>query len=158
MSSMLLVLIILLTTIASLIAATLALELTSRVAIIGSFVGLQLTHNTGIAYGIRIPSPYQELLIGGALFLIFYTAIREHRTVLYTLAYGLIIGGALGNIIDRFMHGSVTDYIQVGSFYIFNVADSAITVGAVLMVWPIVRGLFAGKSQIVKQSNHQGKI
>jgi signal peptidase II len=50
----------------------------------------------------------------------------------------LIIGGALGNLIDRLIHGQVTDFIQVywhaWSFPAFNIADSAITVGAVLLI------------------------
>lgn len=61
------------------------------------------------------------------------------------LPAGLIIGGALGNLTDRLVHGEVTDFIQVywhaWSFPAFNVADSAITVGAVVL---ILFGLFAG--------------
>ena len=60
------------------------------------------------------------------------------------LPLALIIGGALGNLIDRLVHGQVTDFIQVywhaWSFPAFNIADSAITVGAVIL---IVFGLFA---------------
>lgn len=60
------------------------------------------------------------------------------------LPVALIIGGALGNLVDRLVHGQVTDFIQVywhaWSFPAFNVADSAITVGAILL---IAFGLFA---------------
>ena len=55
------------------------------------------------------------------------------------IAYSLIIGGALGNVIDRIRFGAVVDFVQwhVAGFYwpAFNIADSAITIGAVLMVW-----------------------
>ena len=68
----------------------------------------------------------------------------EWRTA---LPVALIIGGALGNLIDRVVHGQVTDFIQVywhtWSYPAFNVADSAITVGAVLL---IAFGLLGGSS------------
>jgi signal peptidase II len=61
------------------------------------------------------------------------------------LPVSLIIGGALGNLVDRLIHGQVTDFIQVHwnawSYPAFNVADSAITIGAVLL---IAFGLFGG--------------
>ncbi|TAN05424.1 MAG: lipoprotein signal peptidase [Rhodanobacteraceae bacterium] len=73
------------------------------------------------------------------------TPRRDWRTA---LPLALIIGGALGNMIDRVVHGQVTDFIQVywhaWSYPAFNVADSAITVGAVLLIF---FGLFAGKHQ-----------
>ena len=70
------------------------------------------------------------------------------RQWLLALALALVIGGAVGNLIDRLWLGHVVDFIQLyyKSFYwpAFNVADSAITVGAVLLVWD---GLFANKTQ-----------
>jgi len=72
-----------------------------------------------------------------------HTPRREWRT---TLPLALVIGGALGNLIDRVRAGHVTDFIQVyyrdWAFPSFNVADSAISVGAVLLVW---FGLFVAK-------------
>ena len=61
-------------------------------------------------------------------------AYRERKHALAQIAFGLIIGGAVGNIIDRIPDGLVTDYFQVGTFPIFNVADSAITIGAALLL------------------------
>ncbi len=70
------------------------------------------------------------------------------RQWLLALALALVIGGAVGNLIDRLWLGHVVDFIQLyyKSFYwpAFNVADSAITVGAVLLVWD---GLFANKTR-----------
>lgn len=120
--------------IASISASLLADHITHRIAIIGSFFGLILSHNPGIAYGIRIPSPWQEILIISALVLVLLSARKELHSKWIQIAFGLIVGGALGNLLDRALDGFVTDFIQVGSFYIFNVADSCITVGAGLLL------------------------
>ena len=66
--------------------------------------------------------------------------LRSHAgQKLLSLALALIMGGALGNVIDRIRFGAVVDFVQwhVAGFYwpAFNIADSAITIGAVLMVW-----------------------
>ncbi|MBP9773836.1 MAG: signal peptidase II [Candidatus Peribacteraceae bacterium] len=111
-----------------------ASHLTQRIAIIGEFAGLQLVHNPGIAYGIRISSPWQELVIVAALGLVIYSAWHERKSRLLSVAFGLIVGGALGNMVDRLLNGFVTDYFQVGTFYIFNVPDSLITIGAGLLL------------------------
>jgi signal peptidase II len=55
------------------------------------------------------------------------------------LAAGLVAGGAIGNLIDRIRAGQVTDYIEVGSWPPFNVADVAITVGVVVFAWALLR-------------------
>ncbi len=66
--------------------------------------------------------------------------LRHHaKEKLMPFAIALVIGGALGNVIDRFVYGAVVDFLSfhVGSFYwpAFNVADSGISVGVVLMLW-----------------------
>lgn len=112
----------------------LADQLTQRIAIIGPYVGLTLTHNPGIAYGLRIPSPWQEVLIIGALALVTFAALREAESKTARIAFGMIIGGACANLLDRALDGLVTDYIQVGTFYIFNAADSLITIGIIILL------------------------
>ena len=120
--------------------------LTHRVAIIGSFVGLELSRNPGVAFGLRLPAVIQELLIGFALFLVAWMALRSIRSAPKSavrsppsaLALGLILGGGIANIIDRLMDGLVTDYFQVGTFPIFNVADSCITIGVLMLLAEIL--------------------
>lgn len=107
---------------------------TERIAVLGSFVGLQKSYNAGIAFGIRLPAYLQELLIGSALVGITYMALRTAHTRLSAIGFGLIIGGGAANIIDRIPDGLVTDVLQVGSFPIFNLADSCITVGVGLLL------------------------
>ena len=111
-----------------------------------------LAFNRGAAFSFLADSSgWQTWLFGGLAVVVCIglavwlarTPRRDWRTA---LPVALIIGGALGNLIDRLIHGQVTDFIQVywhaWSFPAFNVADSAITVGAVLL---IAFGLFAGK-------------
>jgi signal peptidase II len=70
--------------------------------------------------------------------------LRRTTDTVLAVALALVLGGAVGNLIDRlardpsFLHGRVVDFIRVGSWPIFNVADSAITIGVVLLairVW-----------------------
>lgn len=105
-----------------------------RITIIGSFLGLQLAHNPGIAFSIQLPKGMEMPIILAALGLITWLAVRSAKNAVQQIAFGLIIGGALGNIIDRLSDGLVTDYFQVGTFPIFNVPDSCITIGVVVLI------------------------
>ena len=109
--------------------------LTSRIAIFGSWVGLALVENQGVAFGVVLPPTVQELLIASVLLLFIVLAYRHRSSALHALGFGLIIGGALANIVDRINDGLVTDFFQVGSFPVFNIADSCITLGAALLLW-----------------------
>ena len=103
------------------------------VRILGDWAVLRHAENPGIAFGIRLPSPWQEVLILAALALVAGIALRS-KTALSRVAYGLVVGGALANVWDRFVDGFVTDYVAVGSFPVFNVPDSCITVGVALLL------------------------
>lgn len=107
--------------------------LTSSVPILGSFVGFQYATNSGVAFSITFPGPLQTVLITVALLAIIWAGTQA-KTQLSKIAFGMIIGGALGNIADRFQDGLVTDFFQFGTFPIFNVADSFITIGVFLLV------------------------
>ncbi len=107
--------------------------LSSRIPVIGSFAGFQYATNPGVAFSITFPGPLQNIFIGAALCALIWAAFHA-TTVWSRVAFGMIIGGALGNIADRTLDGLVTDFIQVGRFPIFNVADSCITVGVGLLV------------------------
>lgn len=103
-----------------------------------------LAFNRGAAFSFLAASSGWQAWLFGALAVVVSIALavwldrtprRDWRTA---LPVSLIIGGALGNMLDRLAHGQVTDFIQVywhaWSFPAFNVADSAITVGAVLLI------------------------
>jgi signal peptidase II len=107
---------------------------TERVSLWGSFLGLQLTHNDGVAFSMNLGRVLQLPLILAALAFVTYLAFRSERTPLHQWGFGLIVGGALGNVIDRIPDGLVTDFVRVGSFPVFNVADSCITIGVALLL------------------------
>ncbi len=112
----------------------LAERLTEPIHLLGTFVALRLSYNPGIAFGISIPSPWQEIIIVTALAAVCVFAIKSKPDRLASAAFGLIIGGATTNIIDRISDSFVTDFISIGTFPIFNLADSCITVGAGMML------------------------
>ena len=107
---------------------------TGTIFIIGRFLRLSLSMNPGIAFSIRLPSPLQELLITGALLAVGYAAVRSKPEAMSSAAFGLIFGGAAANLVDRFIDGSVTDFIAVGTFPVFNLADATISVGVGLLL------------------------
>lgn len=116
--------------------------MTSFVPVVGDTVRIAYSHNTGVAFSMF--QGYPELLTVAALVIIagavyFYaTQLPNHRTPIQ-LIMGLIMGGALGNLVDRIRLGYVVDFIQVGWFPIFNLADSAISLGAGLLMLQFVR-------------------
>lgn len=119
---------------ASILAGLGAEHLQTTLSIIGTFVRLTLSHNPDIAFGIAIPYPLKELLIAVALIAVLFCAFRSKHTPASSLAFGLIIGGAIANLIDRMQDGAVTDFISVGTFPIFNLADACITIGAGILL------------------------
>lgn len=103
------------------------------IRVLGDFAVLRHAENPGIAFGVRLPSPWQELLILSALALVASIAVRS-TTALSRVAYGLILGGALANVWDRLGDGVVTDYFAIGTFPVFNVPDSCISIGVALLL------------------------
>ena len=93
-------------------------------------------HNTGAAFGIF--QGMNEVFIGLAfviiaLILVYFPQIPEDDFY-FRLALSLQMAGAAGNLIDRLYRGYVTDFISVGRFPVFNVADSCITMGVVVLL------------------------
>jgi signal peptidase II len=93
-------------------------------------------YNTGVAFGLfqdkNLLFSILALLISVFL-IIFYPKLTEEDWFL-RIALGLQLGGSLGNLTDRITIGHVTDFISVGNFPVFNIADSSISVGVVVMI------------------------
>ncbi len=107
----------------------------NQVKIIPGFLRLIFVENTGAAFGLfQGKSPVLTVL---ALVVIGFLLVYFRRSIAssmwLTVALGLQLGGALGNVIDRFRHGFVVDFINVPKWPTFNVADSAITVGVIML-------------------------
>ncbi|HET9491533.1 MAG TPA: signal peptidase II [Methylomirabilota bacterium] len=121
------------------------------VPLIDGFLALTLVLNPGLAFGLLggLPGPWRwivAVLSLAALFVLARMAMRilTPGTVLDRTAIGLIFGGAVGNLIDRARFGAVVDFIDVHyrgwHWPAFNVADSAITVGVVLLALRLLTG------------------
>ena len=110
---------------------------------ITSFFNIVRVHNTGAAFSfLASASGWQRWCFVGlgtvaTVFIIWM--LRSHGGQrLFSWALALILGGAIGNVMDRLLHGYVVDFIQVhaGGWYFpsFNIADSAISIGAALLI------------------------
>ncbi len=119
-----------------------------------SWFDIVRAHNTGAAFSfLRDASGWQRWMfiglgLGAAGFIVYM--LRKHGTqTLFAAALTLILGGALGNVIDRIWHGYVVDFIQVhyhaSYFPAFNIADSAITLGAICLILDELRRVRQGR-------------
>ncbi len=115
-------------------------------SIVGNDVELHLVRNSGGAFSIFTGATLLLALLAVVLSVVLVRAVRRARDLLTVVALSLVLGGALGNLCDRvfrapgFLEGHVVDFVRVGSFPSFNVADSAITVGAILLILLTFRG------------------
>lgn len=105
------------------------------VGVIGSLVALEYAENRGAAFGLFRGRGMAVSLLGIAILvgLVLFYRRRASPSVALAMAVGSIGGGAVGNLIDRFRLGYVIDFIAVGRWPNFNLADSAISVGVVML-------------------------
>ena len=97
-------------------------------------IEIALTHNTGVAFGLAGGGGVRLVLLTAiALAVVGYVFSRDPTRPGLWVAAGLLAGGALGNLADRIRTGAVTDYIQIGSWPAFNIADVAVTLGVVVL-------------------------
>ena len=105
------------------------------------FLALYRTYNTGMAFSMLAGMSDSVLIVIVAIviaFVLWLAAKSEPHQVWARAGFALIIGGAVGNLIDRAVHGHVIDYMlfhtPAWSFAVFNLADACITVGALLII------------------------
>jgi signal peptidase II len=136
-----------------------AFDLGSRgVVAVTPFLDLVLTWNTGISYGLfRQDAPLGQwvlLALTGLAVVLLLIWLSRASSRLTAVALGLIIGGAIGNAIDRMAYGAVADFvlfhITTSSFsfkwYVFNVADAAIVAGVIGLLYETFRTSGAAKA------------
>lgn len=120
------------------------------VSIAGNDVELRLSRNAGSAFGLVEDMTPLLAVLAIVLVLLLVRAARRAEDIVPVVALTLVVGGAIGNLGDRlfrppgFLDGEVVDFVRVGIWPTFNFADSAITLGAVLLVgW----SLFGGRGE-----------
>jgi signal peptidase II len=117
------------------------------IPLLGPFLELAYVQNSGVAFSLLSSDSIKFLFIAIAIAVIgyLYWRNRENGSLLLKFSFGLVVGGAIGNLIDRFRLGYVVDFIHfhipnVFEFAVFNVADSAISVGVVLLAFLLWQG------------------
>ena len=114
------------------------------VEVLGEFVRLTYTRNSGVAFGLGagVPFPYYLFSIAAVAVILYLFARQRAGGLSRQIALSLVLGGAVGNLIDRLGSGEVVDFIEIGygrwHWPVFNVADSAVTIGVLLFAlsWP----------------------
>jgi signal peptidase II len=118
------------------------------ISIIPDLFSFTYAENKGVAFGLEFASPTVLLLLTGFItaIVLFYVIRSKNRTALFLVPFALITGGGIGNMIDRITLGKVVDFIYFDLYHghifgthlslwpIFNVADSAITIGACMLI------------------------
>ena len=119
-----------------------SMHLYESIPAIPGFFHLTYVVNKGMAFGIDLPigiGIFSFLSIIISCFLVFILWRERENILLVRIALALILGGAIGNLIDRILFSEVVDFLDfmIGDYhwYIFNIADSAVTVGIILMLW-----------------------
>lgn len=132
-----------------------AIDLGSKLAVMRSLVegqsvpvidGLFTLHyvrNAGAAYGLLTGQRWLLAIVAVGISLGILWYARQATTTRERLALGMLLGGAIGNMHNRLVWGAVTDLLEINPltalFRIFNVADVAITLGVLLLVWIMIR-------------------
>ncbi len=110
------------------------------VPIIGDFARLSLVRNAGAAFSMATGMTWLLTLVASAVVIGVIRIGRNLRSLWWAIGLGMVLGGALGNLVDRFfrapgpLQGHVVDFIAIGWWPVFNLADSSIVCGAILLV------------------------
>ncbi len=152
------------------------MSLGESIPVLGNFFCITYVENPGMAFGIRISNPilFSALSIFAALLVFYYLFRLRNEGWLLQSALSLIAAGAIGNLVDRFLHGKVVDFLDVEFFDIsipafnilgwhfpgysmtrwpvFNIADSAVTIGMIILMVYII---FVGDP--LKNLNYPGQ-
>lgn len=114
------------------VVATVALD--DRAVGLGSVLALRLSHNPGIAFGLGDQLP-GAVIVGLTALVTVVLAVAAVRGALGgAWPGGLVLGGAVANLVDRVIGGTVVDFVDLGWWPSFNLADVALTIGCVLIV------------------------
>jgi len=119
---------------------TKSLALQESVPLLKGVFSITLVHNRGAAFGILKNQFSFFVIVSVITVIMIYWAIREERNSrIYTFSLSLILAGALGNLIDRVFLGYVVDFLDFHIWPVFNIADSAITIGTLILAWLLIK-------------------
>lgn len=116
------------------------ISLNTSIPIIGNFLRLTYVRNTGAAFSIFSNYTYLLAVISilVILLILYYVYRKKYVSGFDALCYGLLLGGATGNLIDRLIYGYVVDFISIRivkyNFPVFNLADSFIVIAFILLI------------------------
>jgi signal peptidase II len=119
------------------------LDINESLIVIKNVMHFTLVHNTGIAFGLFKDCGFVFIIIplvltGLLVYNVYYYRNSERLSRTYIAAFSLILGGAIGNLIDRIAFGYVIDFIDFRIWPVFNIADSAITIGAAIILFKCI--------------------
>ena len=126
------------------------------IIVVGDDIGFALTRNTGSAFSLFQAFTPLLAIVAIVVAVLLVRAVRRARDPMMVVGLSLVLGGAIGNLMDRvfrspgFLEGAVVDFVHVGRFPTFNVADAAITIGAILIV------IWAVRTDILEQRAARG--
>ena len=126
------------------------LPISSEIEVIRGFFYITHLKNTGAAFGLFQDSTRTLTIISfvAIALIIILKIILKLNYAFYNVSLGFILGGALGNLIDRYFVGEVTDFLNFTFWPVFNIADSFIIIGFCLIIILILREYFKkGKTQ-----------
>lgn len=148
-------------------AALSGLSETERIPLLGNLLGLQLAFNPGAILGLGSGSTWLLTLLGVAAIVVLFIAALRARSVWWAAGIGFILGGALGNVIDRlfappgFGRGYVTDFLAYGNWFIGNLADVALGIGVLILaigLWIRRRAATGGASAQLNSNSSVGGL
>lgn len=138
------------------------MELYDSISVLGDFFRFTYIENPGMAFGIQMQNKllFTILSVVAALIVVFYLFHLRNEKIHVIVSLSLILGGAIGNLIDRFAYGRVVDFLdfeffdlnlpsfslffydfpgyQMTRWPVFNIADSAVTIGMIIITWMIL--------------------
>ncbi len=120
--------------------ATRYLSLNNPLPVVNNFFSLTLVHNRGAAFGVLKGQFYLFILFSIIAIVLIWVALKNQKKInLYVFSLCLLLGGTLGNLIDRISFGYVIDFLDFHVWPVFNIADSSISVGALLLAWSVIK-------------------
>lgn len=115
------------------------LQLNTPLVLLKNFFNLTLVHNRGAAFGLFQNQLLMFVAISILAIAIILLSLRNKKnTLIFKISLSLILGGAIGNLIDRIRFGFVIDFLDFRVWPVFNLADSFITIAAVLLAWELL--------------------